>query len=156
LQKLAYRIRKKLPFRPASICRAFAKKDGFAEHLDHCRIFTLSSWHGDSCSVGVAPENKALLQFDTSHIIELSLCPTYPSVMKVYVFEAPGHLYGATESQSGKNLPRDKGPWRFLRQVQLDPKQPLVGLDTAMALREIRRHGYFVAKPKIVTTESIH
>lgn len=64
--------------------------------------------------------------------------------MEVFVFKGKGGFCGATKDVSGVNLPHISGPWSFLKKTRLGRER---GIDTAVALQDIKRQGYHLTTP---------
>ena len=71
--------------------------------------------------------------------------------MLVHIFKASGNWYGFTREESGTNLPGDKGPWVWMKSVEMIPDHPAsgIGVDEYQVLIAINATGYYLTNAAI-------
>ena len=62
--------------------------------------------------------------------------------MQAHLFRADGRVFGATEAEDGANLPSGHGAWAHFRTVEMNPGEPMPGIDVDECLADIAEYGF--------------
>lgn len=70
--------------------------------------------------------------------------------MKVYLFQCspPDVLYGYSVERPGANLPADRGPWTYWKELDMEPGRLGVGIPVEEVLDGLEARGWHLTTPQ--------
>ncbi len=76
--------------------------------------------------------------------------------MIVHLFRGTGRVFGATEDNSGANLPAQYGPWNAFKVLEMSRGgDPIPGINIEDCLTDIEHYGLHVTDAHVRITESV-
>jgi hypothetical protein len=72
--------------------------------------------------------------------------------MLVHLFRGPGRIFGATEDETGANLPSLHAPWTPFRSLDLNRGDVIPGLNPDECLDDIAAHGHYLTDAHVRIT----
>ena len=65
--------------------------------------------------------------------------------MQIHLFRGPGRVFGATQDETGANLPPRFAPWTPFKTIELTRGgDPVPGIDATECLDDIEAHGFYI------------